>query len=72
MPKSPIGLSFVMHGLGGYKEELHIDLMANTLLENNYITINFDATNSKGESEGKYEDATMQIHYEDLVDVIKI
>ncbi len=69
-PENPIGLSFVMHGLGGYKEELHIDLMANTLFENNYIVINFDATNSRGESEGKYEDATMQLHYEDLVDVI--
>ncbi len=69
-PNNPMGLSFVMHGLGGYKEELHIDLMANTLFENNYIVINFDGTNSKGESEGKYEDATMQKHYEDLVDVI--
>lgn len=69
-PENPIGLSFVMHGLGGYKEELHIDLMANTLFENNYIVINFDATNSRGEAEGKYEDATMQLHYEDLVDVI--
>ena len=69
-PNNSIGLSFVMHGLGGYKEELHIDLLANTLFENNYIVINFDATNSKGESEGKYEDATMQKHYEDLVDVI--
>ncbi len=69
-PNNPIGLSFVMHGLGGYKEELHIELMADTLLENNYIVVNFDATNSKGESEGKYEEATMQMHYEDLVDVI--
>lgn len=69
-PDNPIGLSFVMHGLGGYKEELHIDLIANTLFKNNYIVINFDATNSKGESEGKYENATMKFHYEDLVDII--
>jgi pimeloyl-ACP methyl ester carboxylesterase len=32
--------------------------------------VNFDATNSIGESGGKYENATMQNHYEDLVDVI--
>ncbi|MFZ2072247.1 MAG: alpha/beta fold hydrolase [Minisyncoccia bacterium] len=70
VPENLKGLSFVMHGLGGYKEELHIELMANILFENNYIVINFDATNSKGESEGKYEDATMEKHYEDLVDVI--
>ncbi len=71
IPENIKGLSFVMHGLGGYKEETHIELLANTLFENNYIVINFDATNSKGESEGKYEDATMQKHYDDLVDVIK-
>lgn len=69
-PENIVGLSFVMHGLSGYKEELHIDLMANTLFENNYIVVNFDATNSRGESGGKYEEATMQKHYEDLVDVI--
>lgn len=69
-PENPIGLSFVMHGLGGYKEETHIELTASILFENNYIVINFDATNSKGESGGRYEDATMQKHYEDLVDVI--
>ena len=69
-PDNPTGLSFVMHGLGGYKEELHIDLLAKILFENNYIVINFDATNSKGESDGKYKDATFQKHYEDLVDVI--
>ncbi|MFA6393009.1 MAG: alpha/beta fold hydrolase [Candidatus Paceibacterota bacterium] len=69
-PENPIGLSFVMHGLSGYKEELHIEVSAQTLFENNYIVVNFDATNSRGESEGKYEDATMQKHYDDLVDVI--
>src|SRR3989339_1491039 len=69
-PENPIGLSFVMHGLSGYKEEFHIDLIANILFENNYIVINFDATNSRGESGGKYEDATFQKHYDDLVDVI--
>lgn len=70
IPENPKGLSFVMHGLGGYKEEKHIEILAQTLFDNNYIVINFDATNSKGESEGKYEDATMQKHYEDLVDIV--
>ncbi|HAE36691.1 MAG: hypothetical protein UR85_C0008G0030 [Candidatus Nomurabacteria bacterium GW2011_GWF2_35_66] len=70
IPENSVGLSFVMHGLSGYKEELHIKLLADTLFENNYIVVNFDATNSRGESEGKYEDATFQKHYDDLVDVI--
>lgn len=69
-PKNPKGLSFVLHGLGGFKEQPHIKLLADTLAENNYTVVNFDATNSIGESGGKYESATMQNHYEDLVDVI--
>ena len=64
------GLAFVAHGLGGYKEQSHVMAMADTLFSNGYTVVNFDATNSIGESEGKYENATMQNHYEDLVDVI--
>ena len=69
-PENPVGLSLVMHGLGGYKEEPHIELIASVFFENNYTVINFDATNSVGESGGKYEDASMQLHDEDLADVI--
>lgn len=64
------GLSFVLHGLGGFKEQKNLEILAKTLFENGYIVVNFDATNSRGESDGKLEDATMQNHYEDLVDVI--
>lgn len=69
-PENPKGLSFLLHGLGGFKEQIHIEILADILFDNNYIVVNFDATNSIGESDGKYEDATMQNHYEDLVDVI--
>lgn len=69
-PENSVGLSFVLHGLGGFKEQVHIKTLVDALFENNYIVVNFDATNSIGESDGKYEDATMQNHYEDLVDVI--
>ncbi|KKR70163.1 MAG: hypothetical protein UU13_C0012G0009 [Candidatus Nomurabacteria bacterium GW2011_GWB1_40_7] len=69
-PENSIGLSFVLHGLGGFKGQSHIKVLADTLFEHNYTVINFDATNSIGESGGKYEDATMQNHYEDLVDTI--
>jgi pimeloyl-ACP methyl ester carboxylesterase len=70
MPENPIGLAFTLHGLGGFKEQPGILAIADTLFLHNFIVVNFDATNSVGESEGKYEDATMQLHYEDLVDVI--
>ncbi|MCF7831340.1 MAG: alpha/beta fold hydrolase [Candidatus Pacebacteria bacterium] len=71
IPQNPVGLAFVLHGLGGFKEQDHIQVISNTFLNNNYIVVNFDATNSIGESEGKYENATMQKHYEDLVDVVE-
>ena len=70
VPENPKGLAFTLHGLGGFKEQVHIKTLVDILLENNYTVVNFDATNSIGESAGKYEDATMQNHYEDLVDVI--
>jgi len=71
IPEKPVGLSFTLHGLGSSKDRPHIKTIANVLYEHNYININFDATNSVNtESDGKYEDATMQNHYEDLIDVI--
>ena len=70
IPKNPTGLAFTLHGLGGFKEQPHIMVLVDALLENGYAVVNFDATNSIGESGGKYENATMKDHYEDLVDVI--
>ncbi len=69
-PENSKGLAFVLHGLGGFKEQPHILVIVETFLKNNYTVVNIDATNSFNESDGKYEDATMQNHYEDLVDVI--
>lgn len=65
------GLAFVAHGLGGFKEQPHIRTIAEAFIENNYTVITFDATNTLGESEGSYEDATTTNYYEDLEDVIK-
>ena len=70
IPKKSIGLAFVLHGLGGFRQQNHIQTIAKTFFENNYTVVNFDATNSIGESGGKYENATMQNHYEDLVDIV--
>jgi pimeloyl-ACP methyl ester carboxylesterase len=64
------GLAFVMHGLGGFKEQPHIETMAEALKEKGYTVVRFDATNSFGESEGNYEDATATNYYHDLEDVI--
>ena len=64
-------LSFVMHGLGGDKTQPHIQVMAEVFLENSFSVVRFDTTNTFGESEGDYEDATVTNYYEDLEDVIE-
>ena len=69
-PAQPIGLAFVMHGLGGFKEQPHIKAMAQVLLKNGYTTVRFDTSNSFGESDGQFENATATNYFEDLVDVI--
>ncbi|MFH1510887.1 MAG: alpha/beta hydrolase [Candidatus Woesearchaeota archaeon] len=65
------GLAFVMHGLGGFKEQPQIKTIVEAFLENGYTTVRFDTTNAIGESDGKYEDATVTNYYEDLEDVIE-
>lgn len=66
-----LGLAFVMHGLGGFKEQPHIKTVAKTFLEKGFTVVRFDTTNTFGESDGNYEDATITNYYEDLEDVIE-
>jgi pimeloyl-ACP methyl ester carboxylesterase len=65
------GLVFIMHGLGGFKEQPHLEVIAEAFKENSYTVITFDTTNSVGESDGDLVDATLTNYYEDLEDVIK-
>ncbi len=65
------GIVFIIHGLGGFKEQPHIQLVTQIFFSAGYTTIVFDTTNSIGESEGKYEDATLSGSYTDLEDVIQ-
>jgi len=64
------GLAFVIHGLGGFKQQPQIQTIAAAFKDNGYSVVLFDSTNSIGESDGKLEDATVQGYYEDLEDVI--
>lgn len=63
-------LAFVMHGLGGKKEQPHIRAMAEAFLESGYTVVTFDTAHTFGESEGDYEDATVTNYYADLEDVV--
>ena len=69
-PKQSKGLTFVMHGLGGFKEQPHIETIAKIFVENNFTAVRFDTTNTFGESDGDYKDATVTNDYNDLEDVI--
>ena len=64
------GLVFVMHGLGGSKEQEHIKTFGEAFSEKEINTVFFDTTNSYGESEGDYKQATITNYYQDLEDVI--
>jgi pimeloyl-ACP methyl ester carboxylesterase len=69
--ENPKGLVFVMHGLGGFKEQSHIETFASAFKEKGYTAVRFDTTNTFGESAGDYSIATTTNYYEDLEDVIK-
>lgn len=63
------GLAFVMHGLRAFKEEPQVVAIAQAFSENAYTVIRFDFTNSTGESDGLYDDATLTNNIENLDDV---
>lgn len=64
------GVCIAQHGYGGFKNQPMMQYLAQAFFDNGFITFNFDATNSFGESDGEYEKATLQLHYEDLEDVV--
>ena len=68
--ENPKGLVFVMHGLGGFKEQPHVKTFAKAFLDSKFTVIRFDTTNTFGESDGSYANATFTNYYEDLEDMI--
>jgi len=69
--KNQKGLAFVMHGLGGNKEQPHIRIFAQAFKDAGYTTVPFDTTNTFGESEGSYEFATITNYCEDFEDLVE-
>lgn len=68
--EKPTGLVFIMHGLGGFKEQVHLENGAKTFFGKGLAVVRFDTTHTFGESEGSYENANVTNYYEDLEDVI--
>jgi pimeloyl-ACP methyl ester carboxylesterase len=69
-PEKPVGLAFVMHGLGSSKDFPHIKALSGCLFKNDFTVVSFDARNTNGKSEGKMEEATISDYYRDLEDVL--
>ena len=67
---NPKGLAFVMHGLGGFKEQPQIIAFAEAFKEKGFTVVRFDTTNTYGESDGEFADATTTNYLADLEDVI--
>ena len=65
------GLVFIVHGLSGNKEQLHIQVYAESFIENDYVVVLWDSTNTLGESDGKLEDATLTNYFLDMEDVVE-
>ena len=70
MQKPQNGLAFIAHGLGGFKEQTHLQAIAEAFLESGYSVIRWDAANTIGESEGSMEEASITTYHSDLEDVI--
>lgn len=70
LTSSSAGLAFVMHGLGGYKEQKIVRTMAESFSLYRYTVVTFDTTNTFGESDGSMDLATTTNYIEDLEDVI--
>lgn len=68
--KNQIGLAIIVHGLGGYKEQAFLENSASCLYSLGYTTIQYDSTNTFGESDGEYEEATVTQYLHDLEDIL--
>ncbi len=67
---SPKGTAIIQHGYSGTRKQEHILAMRDALLQEGFQVFTFDTTNSFGESDGKFEDARLGLHAEDLEDLI--
>jgi alpha-beta hydrolase superfamily lysophospholipase len=64
------GLVFIMHGMGGFKEQKSIRAYAEAFFEGGCTVVTFDTANTIGESEGTIEKASIVNYYSDLEDII--
>jgi dienelactone hydrolase len=64
------GVVVVMHGLGGYKEQPHLEAVTRLYQQYGYIAVRPDATHALGESDGSTMGYRATTHVHDLEDVL--
>lgn len=70
IPAAIKGIVFVAHGLGGFKEQVHIVAFSQAFNEADFLTVRWDARKTVGESEGKLIDATLSDYLADFKTVV--
>ncbi len=70
IPENPLYVAIIEPGQGGTIEQKHITAFAEAFLENQFVVVRFDPTNSVGGSGGNITDVTYDSYLEDLEDVI--
>lgn len=64
------GLVFILHGLGGTREQPHIKVLREAFAEHDFVVVAIDATNAFGESGGDIINVSASSYIADLEDVI--
>lgn len=63
------GTAIIQHGHSGNKDQKHILVLEQVLLDYGFQVVNFDASNSFGESDGELKNARLGLHADDFEDV---
>jgi len=68
--ENPKGIAFVQHGLSSNIVQPQIKTVHKCYVENGWITVSIDSTNSLNDADGELADFTIGRHKTDLTDVI--
>ncbi|MFA6512181.1 MAG: alpha/beta fold hydrolase [Patescibacteria group bacterium] len=70
IPENPRGLAFVLHGWRGFKEQPHIEAIAESFVADDIVSVRLDTQNAGGESGGSVDDLTITGMQEDFEDTL--
>lgn len=68
--KPPFPAVIVCHGFTGYKEQIHLQSLAEVLESKGFLVCRFDFTNEIGKSDGRIENISFKNHLSDLKTIV--